>query len=369
VEHGVKETELCTLTLTLQAEQRLAIGLAEVIKKRMPLTRVLVGEILAVPGRSVAVLAPFPSSVISGSGAVPRPGGRVKQGQQVCELQLLMGPAERVRLAGDLANAEALVKQATARVANAQISLQRQETMLRAQATSQKALEEASLQKLVAEAELKAAQQLAVLLKGAGEMNANTTTVNLTLTSPLSGILLSLDVTPGQSLAAGSPVFTVVDMQKAWVRVPAFGSEAALVRRNTEVTISPVAARMGEPAWSAKAIEGPPTANPTTASVDLYFETDNAKALFRPHQRVSVNLVLESDAENLVVPWAAIIHDINGGQWVYEKRSPQTYARRRVEVARVAGNQAILARGPQPGTLVVTDGAAELFGTEFGGTK
>ena len=30
---------------------------------------------------------------------------------------------------------------------------------------------------------------------------------------------------------------------------------------------------------------------------------------------------------------------------------------------------AVLAQGPAPGTRVVTDGAAELFGTEFGAGK
>jgi hypothetical protein len=35
-------------------------------------------------------------------------------------------------------------------------------------------------------------------------------------------------------------------------------------------------------------------------------------------------------------------------------------------VAAVVGEQAALASGPPPGASVVTDGAAELFGTEFG---
>jgi len=37
-----------------------------------------------------------------------------------------------------------------------------------------------------------------------------------------------------------------------------------------------------------------------------------------------------------------------------------------VEVSRIAGDRASLARGPAPGARVVTAGAAELFGTEFG---
>jgi len=40
-----------------------------------------------------------------------------------------------------------------------------------------------------------------------------------------------------------------------------------------------------------------------------------------------------------------------------------------VVVDHVIGHEAVLAMGPRPGTKVVTDGAAELFGTEFAGAK
>ncbi len=66
------------------------------------------------------------------------------------------------------------------------------------------------------------------------------------------------------------------------------------------------------------------------------------------------------------MPWAAVLHDIHGGQWVYEQIAPQTFVRRRIAVDRVAGTAAVLSRGPKPGSQIVTDGAAELFGTEFG---
>jgi hypothetical protein len=46
-----------------------------------------------------------------------------------------------------------------------------------------------------------------------------------------------------------------------------------------------------------------------------------------------------------------------------------TFARRRVEVARVAGGVVVLSAGPKIGTRIVTDGAVELFGTEFGAGK
>jgi len=69
------------------------------------------------------------------------------------------------------------------------------------------------------------------------------------------------------------------------------------------------------------------------------------------------------------VPWSAVVFDIHGGTWVYERTGDRSYARRRVVVRYVAGDAAVLESGPPPGTAVVTAGAAELFGTETGFSK
>ena len=82
-----------------------------------------------------------------------------------------------------------------------------------------------------------------------------------------------------------------------------------------------------------------------------------------------MTLPLHGDEESLIVPLASLLRDIHGGAWVYEKTGDHTYARRRVLVDRVVGDLAVLASGPKPGAKVVTDGAAEIFGTEFGGGK
>ncbi len=71
----------------------------------------------------------------------------------------------------------------------------------------------------------------------------------------------------------------------------------------------------------------------------------------------------------MVIPYSAILYDIHGGTWVYENTSPNVFVRRRVELKNVQDGKAILIRGPAAGTKVVTVGAAEIFGTEFGGGK
>jgi hypothetical protein len=64
-----------------------------------------------------------------------------------------------------------------------------------------------------------------------------------------------------------------------------------------------------------------------------------------------------------------LLHDAFGGTWVYIVTQPRVYTRTRVVVADITGSLAVLSQGPAAGAQVVTDGAAELFGVEFGAGK
>jgi hypothetical protein len=67
-----------------------------------------------------------------------------------------------------------------------------------------------------------------------------------------------------------------------------------------------------------------------------------------------------------LVPYAAVLYDASGGTWTYTNPEPLVFVRVRVTIEVIQGDQAILAQGPATGTLVVTVGATELYGTEFG---
>jgi hypothetical protein len=72
------------------------------------------------------------------------------------------------------------------------------------------------------------------------------------------------------------------------------------------------------------------------------------------------------EAADLVVPLRALVYDPDGGTWVYTEVKPRSFLRQRVDVREVAGDRVLLATGPEVGTEVVTQGTAELYGTEEG---
>lgn len=78
-----------------------------------------------------------------------------------------------------------------------------------------------------------------------------------------------------------------------------------------------------------------------------------------------VRLVKAEGQAQPVVPYSALIYDVHGQTWVYTSPEPRTFVRQKVEVDDIEGDLAFLEAGPPVGTVVVSVGAAELYGTEF----
>ena len=346
VANPVKEADFASVTLAPEAETRLAIATAAVEERELQQVRAVGGEVVAPPGRAVTVTAPLAGTVLApASGAVPAAGASVSRGQAILRLRPLPGAA-------DLAAAGQRLELARARV-------RRAEQLLEAGAMSARAVEDAR-------AELAAAESRTLSLAPAADAGAGGV---LVLASPHDGIMSTLRIAPGQSVAAATPLFEVVPKDALWVRVPVYVGDLASVDASLGAIVRSLGDPAGTPGRPARAVAGPPTADPVTATSDLFFAVANPDGSFRPGQRVELELRLRQPEKTRVVPWSAIVYDVDGGAWVYEAKAPHVFVRRRVQVRRVDGDLAVLASGPAPGTKVVSQGAAELFGTELGNGK
>ncbi len=68
----------------------------------------------------------------------------------------------------------------------------------------------------------------------------------------------------------------------------------------------------------------------------------------------------------LVVPYSSVMYHFDGSTWAYTNPEPYVYVRAPIEIDHIDGESAILSAGPDEGTAVVSVGAAELYGVEFG---
>jgi hypothetical protein len=67
-----------------------------------------------------------------------------------------------------------------------------------------------------------------------------------------------------------------------------------------------------------------------------------------------------------VIPYSALLYGADGNAFVYTNPAPLIFVRSPISVTRIDGDVAYLSGGPDAGTTVVTVGAAELLGTEYG---
>ena len=83
-------------------------------------------------------------------------------------------------------------------------------------------------------------------------------------------------------------------------------------------------------------------------------------------ERIGVETV---SVTGLVVPYSAVIYDVEGNAWVYTNPEPFTFVRAQVIIDRIEGDQAFLLEGPQTDAPIVTVGVAEIYGAETGVSK
>jgi hypothetical protein len=83
-------------------------------------------------------------------------------------------------------------------------------------------------------------------------------------------------------------------------------------------------------------------------------------------QTASVSEEQVDGAQQLAVPYSAVIYDLEGATWIYISPAPLTYVREPITVDHIEGDTAFLAEGPAAGTEVVTVGVPELYGADTG---
>ncbi|HWB09336.1 MAG TPA: efflux RND transporter periplasmic adaptor subunit [Pirellulales bacterium] len=382
VSQTVKESDLNTIDLTPEAEQRLGIETAAVERRAIRRRRMYGGEVVLPTGASITVSAPAGGTLhaVSEGSALPEAGAHVSRNQPLFLLRPLLSaerdvltPAERIavaqarlQLSQAQIDADGQLEQAQTQVEAAQINLDRADRLFREKAGTAAAVDTAKAQLELAQKALAAAQQRTELLEKIRLDSEAGEAVPIPIVSPRDGYVRLQHATIGEIVPVGAPLFEVMDYDPIWVKVPIYAGELPSIAENDPAAISGLGdSGMAKP-LTAEPVQAPPSADPQAATVDLYYQLANSDGRLRPGQRLNVSLVLRDKEQSVVLPWSAVVHDIYGGTWVYVRTAPHRFVRRRVQIAFVADTLAVIASGPAEGEQVASVGVAELFGTEFG---
>lgn len=290
------------------------------------------GELGARDGAQVQVSAPASGIAAAEANAgAPSVGAFVRAGQV---LAVLSPTAEEGGYARIRENQERLAREAA-----------RARRLYEAGSIPRKRLEEAEHELSVARAEARAM---------GGGPDAD---YRYRVRAPISGFVTARTFVPGGRVAAGEPLFTVVDPTTLWLRVQVPAAEAS---------------RLAGDARAAFMVEGDPrtrttgplvsvgtTVDPQTRTVAATFAVPNTDRALRVGQFARVSVPVGGTVRGVAIPTSAIVDD-GGTPVAYVQAGGETFERRALRLGESDGSVTEVLEGIKPGEMVVTVGAYQV---------
>jgi RND family efflux transporter MFP subunit len=234
-----------------------------------------------VSARAVAVMA--------------RPGDAVKEGDVLVQLD-----TESLRIQLDQQTSTAAATRAQLVLAESQ--LLRTTDLIERGLTASSGLEQAQSSVDALRANLAALE---------GQVDAARIGVqNATIKAPMTGIVSDRSVEPGQMVAQGTAIFTIVDLTTVELTAAAPVSAGALVKPGQAVAVSVegIAGRTFE----GKVERVNPVAASGTRTIPVYITLDNADAVLRGGMFAVGQITVTQQADALALPSGAIREDAEG---------------------------------------------------------
>ena len=321
------------------------VTVGKAIQKSMPITIQGIGTVIA--ASTVSVRAQITGEMMSVN---------FKEGEDVEQGQVLVTLDKRPFEAA-LQQAQATLEKDTAQAANARAQAARYQDLLQRGIATREQVDTMRTQATALEATV-----------AADRANIETATVQLTyatIKSPMSGRTGLLQVHPGNLIRAQdtSPIVTINKITPVYVSFSVPEAQLPALKRymGAQGTLPATAlppTEIGTP--SAGRINFIDNAvDPTTGTIKVKGTFPNEDRRLWPGQFVNVTVRLTSDPKALVVPSAAV-QTGQQGTFVFVVKPDQTVELRMVAVARIAGDETVLASGVSPGDTVVTDGHLRL---------
>jgi len=186
--------------------------------------------------------------------------------------------------------ADAVVQTARASLKQSKAAFARQQKLAKLEGTSRKKLEQAQQQQTQAEASVKEAQTLRALLD---------------IRTPISGIVLKVNVRPGETVLAGTPVVEIEDIDRLTAEIQIPASQLAAVQTGQEAAVQST----GKDTWGKVNYIGK-RINPATGTATARITLPADSGLYSG-QFVRARVIIEKHT-GLVVPINAVRHQPDG---------------------------------------------------------
>jgi membrane fusion protein, heavy metal efflux system len=244
--------------------------------------------------------------------------------------------------------------EAQSAVALATRDRERAERLTQAGAAPAKRLDEARTAEEQAKARLAAADASLSQFNASRSGTAADVATAFTVRSPLAGVIASREATAGANVAAGTRLFTIVDIRHLNVvgEVPEAEVPRARLAEAGEIDVPGETGRVpvGRPVSIAGVLD------PATRTLAIMFALDNRTRRLAAGETTSLYLLMAETAVHPVVPAEAIVDDA-GRPIVFVQREGETFERRAVTIGARSGDRVQILDGVKAGERIVTKGA------------
>ena len=186
------------------------------------------------------------------------------------------------------------------------------------------------------------------------------------LKSPLTGIVVERNVTPGQSIGgeSGQVLFTVADLDMLQVVADVYERDLAylaLVKEGQPAKVSVEA--YPDVTFPATVITIGDVVDPTSRTIKLRALVNNKDHRLKPEMFARLHIEVGESTRLLTIPREAVLEK-DGKEFVYVVEGIDQYVKREVKVSTISPDQVRVLEGLASGQRIVTKGAVLIKGQE-----
>ncbi len=287
-----------------------------------------------------------------------RVGARVEHNQPLARLDNI----EAGELASQYLAAKAELQKLKVQQANGARQLERHKSLAAIGVTAQKDLElaeseyHAMVEAITAQESLLAGLGSKLRRLGLPEADFQTSAIT-TIRSPFAGVVIRVQVAPGDVVDPDVPLFSVTDLSEVWVQAEVYEKDLGRIQLGQPALIS-VDTYPGE-IFAGHVAHISDTLDPRTRTAQVRCVVPNKDRRLKLEMFVTADVPTTLSRKVLAVP-ASAIQELAGKQVVFVRQSEQTFLVREVKVGQTAGGQAEILAGVAEHEPVVIQGAYHL---------
>ncbi len=197
-------------------------------------------------------------------------------------------------------------------------------------------------------------------------LDRQTITSRFEMKSPLTGIVVERNVTPGQSIGGDSSqvLFTVADLDMLQVVADVYERDLALVKERQSAKVSVEA--YPDVSFPATVTTIGDVVDPTSRTIKLHALVNNKDHRLKPEMFARLHLQVGESTQLLLIPREAVLEE-DGKQFVYVVEGIDHYVKREIHVSTISPGQVRVLEGLASGQRIVTKGAVLIKGQEVKG--